>query len=1037
MEDADGVLLTALGDRVRLFVENNDDAVVTSNEALSDAQAVLQAVRAGHFDQQGIARALYLVAALHWARYRVLPPGQQEFDYLAAKQFFGYIAPLSPERVPRPLWPVLGLRPAGDGPDDPAAVENRIAALAQWGAALTVRFRHRPQPGDAEDAVRAYREAVTLARTVGDPQTPVLVANLAGTLMLRGFADLAVLDEVIALIDEELPGADERGTQALSSNLAVALRHRFQLTRRHDDLARSADLARRRVELMPESDPLRAGALSTLAVTLGSLFEMTGRPGDLTAAVTAAREAVIARDADPMRRAGHLTNLGTLLRIRYEHYRHRDDLDQAITAGAEALYIARGHRDAAAMWSNYSTSLRERFRLAGDHADLEAAIDAARHGLRAAPDGSPHVVPCAIHLGCALLDRYHATTEVEDVREAVDVLRTAHAAIEPEHRFYGPASVNLGVGLRALFGCTGDRADLDAAVDAGRTGHATLNTDDPSRALDALNLGQSLMARFQQSADTGDAREAAALFREAAESATAPTKVRLDAARAWADLESDLQFGSAQNVAAYRTAVELLPLVAWRGLPTTDREDLLGAYAGLIDDAAAAAIEADRPGEAVGLVEGGRAVLWGQWLATRGDFSELTAASPELAAQLQALRAVLDRGPGVLPADPRAHEQRMTAAREWEAGVARARRLPGLSRFLKLPTFEQLRAGLPDGTTVVVTVSRHRCDALLLTRRDGVRVVRLPDLTFDDAYDLTNELLRAHETADAGGDRATYEKAVTTTLSWLWRAVVAPVLAEISPPRPDHRVWWCPTGPLTLLPLHAASSTDGRETALDRVVSSYTPTVRALTQLRGLEATTSATDVLAVIQPETPGSAPLPNAVRERDALRELTGGDLTELVGERATRAAVAAQVAEHCVAHFSCHGVQDPRNPGRSGLAVHDGFLTVADLRAGAPALRGDLAFLSACKTASGGVRLLDEGLTVAAAMHHVGYRRVIGTLWSVPDRRAADVSISVYRRIIVAGRLDSSASARALQETVRSLRKRFPRNPSVWASFVHIGV
>jgi hypothetical protein len=167
---------------------------------------------------------------------------------------------------------------------------------------------------------------------------------------------------------------------------------------------------------MPADDPLRAGALSTLAVTLGSLFEMTGRPGDLTAAVTVAREAVTARDVDRMRRAGHLTNLGNLLRIRYEHYGRRDDLDQAITTGAEALDIARDHRDAAAMWSNYSTALRERFRLAGDHAVLEAAIDAARHGLRAAPDGSPYVVPCAIHLGCALLDRYHATNEVEDVR---------------------------------------------------------------------------------------------------------------------------------------------------------------------------------------------------------------------------------------------------------------------------------------------------------------------------------------------------------------------------------------------------------------------------------------------------------------------------------------------------------------------------------------------------------------------------------------------------------------------------------------------
>jgi CHAT domain-containing protein len=220
------------------------------------------------------------------------------------------------------------------------------------------------------------------------------------------------------------------------------------------------------------------------------------------------------------------------------------------------------------------------------------------------------------------------------------------------------------------------------------------------------------------------------------------------------------------------------------------------------------------------------------------------------------------------------------------------------------------------------------------------------------------------------------------------------------------------------------------------VVSSYTPTVRALAESDGPETRVPADSILAVIQRDTPGMVPLPNAVRERDTLRELTGGQLTELDGNRATRATVAARFADHRVAHFSCHGLQNVRDSSRSGLALHDGFLTVADLRTGVPALRGDFAFLSACRTAAGGVRLLDEALTVAAALHHIGYRRVVGTLWSVPDRRAAEVSAGVYRRILVGGQLDAGASAEALHETVQSQRRRFPRTPSVWASFLQIG-
>ncbi|WFE55324.1 CHAT domain-containing protein [Micromonospora sp. WMMD1155] len=377
----------------------------------------------------------------------------------------------------------------------------------------------------------------------------------------------------------------------------------------------------------------------------------------------------------------------------------------------------------------------------------------------------------------------------------------------------------------------------------------------------------------------------------------------------------------------------------------------------------------------------------------------------------------------------------MAAAQLWESAVSEARRLPGLSGFLRPPQFEQLRDRLPDGTTVIITVSRHRCDALLVTV-DGVRPVRLPDLTFDDAYDRANDLVRAHRSADGPESWPAYDTAITEVLTWLWMAVVAPVLAEIRPHGPSHRVWWCPTGPLTLLPLHAAISPDDSESAMDRVVSSYTPTVRALTEADRPDTPTPATGVLAVIQPDTPGMDPLPSAERELDILRELTGGRLTVLAGDRATRTSVAARVAEHQVAHFSCHGVQNVRDPSRSGLALHDGLLTIADLRAGAPALRGDFAFLSACRTAAGGVRLLDEALTLAAALHHIGYRRVIGTLWSVPDLGAARVSATVYRHIIVDGQLDASTSAQALHEAVQSQRRRLPRNPSVWASFVHIG-
>src|SRR5437660_1448375 len=82
----------------------------------------------------------------------------------------------------------------------------------------------------------------------------------------------------------------------------------------------------------------------------------------------------------------------------------------------------------------------------------------------------------------------------------------------------------------------------------------------------------------------------------------------------------------------------------------------------------------------------------------------------------------------------------------------------------------------------------------------------------------------------------------------------------LRPPGPGPawpRMWWCPTGPLTLLPLHAAGRHDVDGAAvIDRVVSSYTPTVRALREARQPRPDTGAAAgdaVLMVAMPDTPG----------------------------------------------------------------------------------------------------------------------------------------------------------------------------------------
>jgi len=138
-----------------------------------------------------------------------------------------------------------------------------------------------------------------------------------------------------------------------------------------------------------------------------------------------------------------------------------------------------------------------------------------------------------------------------------------------------------------------------------------------------------------------------------------------------------------------------------------------------------------------------------------------------------------------------------------------------------------------DGPVVVVNVIRFGSHALALTA-DGIRVIQLPALTPTAVEDHRVALDVAHDLLRCPGAEVNLQWAagryVTSLLTWLWDAAAGPVLDALglaASAGPLPRLWWLPTGPLSLLPLHAAGyHTGGDErTVLDRVVSSYMPTL--------------------------------------------------------------------------------------------------------------------------------------------------------------------------------------------------------------------
>lgn len=260
---------------------------------------------------------------------------------------------------------------------------------------------------------------------------------------------------------------------------------------------------------------------------------------------------------------------------------------------------------------------------------------------------------------------------------------------------------------------------------------------------------------------------------------------------------------------------------------------------------------------------------------------------------------------------------------------------------------------------------------------------------------------------------------------------------------PPTRLWWCPTGLLTLLPLHGAGyhqARDGR-TVLDRVISSYTPTLRALDEARkprtvlpGNTGPGNTGRLLFVGVPEAPAQLQmLEDVAREQAFLDQHFPGGLTVLSGRDATVAAVASAMAGHRLIHLSCHGYQDLGDPSAAGLELSDGTLTITRLSGARYA--GELAFLSACRTAAGGVDLPDEVITLAAAFNYTGWRHVIATLWSVDPSVAADLTAAVYGEMISGGRFAPDRSAVALHQAVRALRDG-GGTLDQWLPFIHAG-
>ena len=909
---------------------------------------------------------------------------------------------------------------------------DRAIMLNNHGIWLGRRFERMDSVDDLNRAVEVTDLAVK-ATPQDHPDRAARLSNL-GNLLGKQFRRKGLKDDlnravkVTGLAVKSTPH-DHPDRAARLNNLGNWLSMRFEQTDSVDDLNRAVEVADLAVKATPQDHPDRATTLSNLGFSLGKRFERKGSMDDLNRAVEVTDLAVKATPQDHPDRAHWLDNLGNSLGRRFERTGSMDDLNRAVEVADLAVKATpQDHPDQARKLNNLGNSLGRRFKRKGLIDDLNRAIEVADLAVKATPQNHPDQAAILNNFGNWLSMGFERTGIIDDLNRAIEVADLAIKATPQDHPDRARWLNNLGNWLSMRFERTDSIEDLNRAVEVANLAVKATPQDHPDRAGWLSNLGNSLRARFELTGSMDDLERSLSLFREGWDCHTSPPSIRIRLARKVATYLASQSYWD-ESSTLLEDAVRLLPTVSPRSLQHTDKQHMLADFAGIASMAAATALNAGKEAHhALKLLELGRGIIAGLLLEMRTDASDLERQHPELAKEFVSLRDELDSLAGGT-----AHLTTLENAPSMESKVKRLleaeKRLPvvlkeirskqGFQNFLLPPTLDDLKTAADPGPIVFINVSSYRCDAFIMRQNCPVKALELANLRLKDIERNTKSLRTANQ----------YR--MQKTMEWLWDVAARPILEELGfeePPSDENwpRIWWILTGQLSQLPFHAAGRhfKDSKDTVLDRVISSYSSSIKVLIhgrQHRGRNLSQKALENALLVT--VPGSG-LPFALDEVAMLEDLCPTLELHPVKPAPQRDEILAHLRSCKIFHFASHGRSNPLEPSESCLVLggENNSVTVADLRdcrlqENSPFL----AYLSACSTkVNAAERLIDEEIHLVSACQLAGFRHVVGTLWQVSDRYCVNVAKVLYETIRDEGMTDNAVCL-GLHRAIKALRDK----------------
>jgi tetratricopeptide (TPR) repeat protein len=980
--------------------------------------------------------------------------------------------------------------------------------LARWlnnlGNQLERLYERTGKVEDLEEAVRITRQAVDM--TPRDHPYLASTLNNLGNKLGRRYectGKMEDLEEAIGVARQtiDLTPRDHPNLAPMLKSLGNKLGRRYERTGKVDDLEEAIRVIRQAVDLTPEDHPDLAGGLNSLGNKLELRCEHTGKMDDLEEAIRVTRQAVSLTPENHSSFAWRLDSLGNKFESLYDRIGKMEDLEEAIQLARQALDITpEGHPDLARMLNNLGGKLSRRYGRTRIMENLEEAIRLTHQAVDIMTEGQPDLARVLNNLGGLLVRRYERTGKVEDLEEAIGVTRQAVNITPKGHPDLAGRLNNLGAELESRYECTGKMEDLEEAIRVAHQAVDVTSEDHPNLAGWLNNLGGQLVCRYDRTGKVEDLEEAIGVACQAVDLTpedhpdlarmlynlsrkllfpNSPSKhdVLEVLLRAWncynaipfvriraSTLAIQLLQDRGDYAGAYKLcteALELLPHVHNRFLSHQDQQHVVSLFSGLATNACALALQlGELPEKALEILERGRGAILGLLIDDRSDTSVLKAAYPNLCAIYESLRLEVN-APIDSIADQRLREmtvkRRIEAIEELDKCVRDIRKLPEFGQFQKGLTTEQMRNCSTQGYIIAVNVAELRSDAIVVSI-NGFKSIPLPRLdAFRAKYWIDQDL-----TAASSSDRGAKNKAYLQFLSWVWRGCVKLILDELYyhvQPSIDclPRIWWIGTGLASSFPFHAAGdiSAGPTESAYCRVISSYTPSIKALAYARERKSTTTSCreppKLLIVTMANTPGACDLPGTRIEKSEIIAAVGTSASVETLDQPDVESVMHHIRQCDIVHFACHGVSDPIDPSKSGLLLQTARTATAEPRLDILSVRrvsqahlsqAEIAYLSACSTAENrAAQLVDEVLHVVSGFQIAGFRHVIGCLWPSSDSVCVEVAKSFYSKLSRSGNIghDDKDIASALHKVLVEIKDsdEYRKRPLHWAQYVHFGV